>query len=129
MSRFGSTATFYYASGDVLSSGTYLYLTPANMPNYPFESFEDSDRQIHKTKTGRKYIYQNYSLQGYKFNFSNLNELTRGSLKRMYDARPIFNFTTNGSTWGTFRFAEESWQDSESAFELYDLNFGIEEDA
>jgi hypothetical protein len=129
MSRFGSSATFYYASGDVMSSGTNLYLTADSMPNYPFEAYGDTDRQIHKTKTGRKYMYQNYNLQGYKFNFSNLKETTRGSLKTMFDARPIFTFNTNGSMWGTFRFAEDSWQDSESAFELYDINFSIEEDA
>ncbi len=129
MSRFGSSATFYYASGDVLSSGTYLYLTAANMPNYPFETSSDSDRQIHRTRSGRKYAYQNYNLQKYHFNFSNISELTRGSLKTMWDARPIFTFNTNAVMWGTFRFAEDSWQDSEIAFELYDLDFGIEEDA
>lgn len=129
MSRFGSHATFFYQSGDVLSAGTYLYLTADSMPNYPFEASEDSDRVIHRAKTGRKYVYQNYNLQRYHFNFSNLKESTRGSLKTMFDSRPTFTFNTNGSMWGTFRFADNSWHDSESAYELYDLNFGIEEDA
>lgn len=129
MSRFGSTATFYYATGDSLVSGTYLYLTPDSMPNYPFETMADTDRVVHRTKTGRKYSYQNYNLQAYQFNFSNLKNSTRGSLKRMYDARPIFTFNTNSTTWGTFRFGEDTWADAEAAFELFDLNFVIEEDA
>lgn len=104
-----------------------MYLTADSMPNYPFETFEDSDRQIHKTKTGRKYLYENYNLQGYKFNFSNLKESTRNSLKQMFDARPLFTFNTNSTLWGTFRFDENSWQDAESAFELYDINFSISE--
>jgi hypothetical protein len=129
MSRFGSTATFYYAPGDTFASGTYLYLNSQNMPNYPFETFEDTDKTMHRTKTGRKYIFQNYSKQGYVFNFSNLSEASRGSLRMMYDALPIFTFNTNNTTWGTFRFSEESWQDEEVAFELYDLSFSIVGDA
>lgn len=129
MSRFGSTATFYYAPGDTLSSGTYLYLTSQDMPNYPFETLEDSDRVIHKTKTGRKYAYQNYNLRAYHFNFSNMRESTRGSIKTMYDSVPIFTFNTNGTTWGTYRFGEDTWHDEEIAFELYDLSFTIAEDA
>lgn len=129
MSRFGSTATFVYQSGDSITAGTTLVLMADSMPNYPFETFGDTDRVVHKTKTGRKYVYANYNLQGYRFNFSNLKESVRGSLKQMFDARPIFTFSTNGSTWGTFRFAEESWEDSEAAYELYDINFTIIEDA
>jgi hypothetical protein len=129
MSRFGSTATFYYSSGDVLTSPATLYLSSQSMPNYPFETFEDSDRKIHRTLTGRKYVYQNYNLRGYTFNFSNLNELTAGSLKTMFDSRPIFSFNTNGTNWGTYRFDEDTWHDEEIAFELYDLSFRIVEDS
>ncbi len=131
MARFGSTATFYYHTGDTLTlpGGTYLYLTPANMPNYPFETEEDSDRQIHRTKTGRKYTYQNYNLAKYGFNFSNLSEGVRGSLKQMFDARPVFSFVTNENLWGTFRFDDNSWRDSEVAYSLFDLSFTMVEDA
>jgi hypothetical protein len=129
MSRFGSTATFLYQTGDSITAGTPVYLTAGNMPNYPFEEFEDSDRQIHVTKSGRKYIYQNYGLKGYTFSFSNLSETTLVALKQMFDARPIFTFNTNSTIWGTFRFAEDTWKDSEIAHELYDLNFSIVEDA
>jgi hypothetical protein len=99
------------------------------MPNYPFEEFEDSDRQIHRTKSGRKYVYQNFGLKGYTFNFSNLSETTLGSLKQMFDARPLFTFNTNSVMWGTFRFSEETWKDQEISHELYDLNFSIVEDS
>lgn len=129
MSRFGSTATFTYQTGDSITAGTTVVLTADSMPNYPFEAFADTDRVLHKTKTGRKYTYQNYNLQGYRFNFSNLKESIRGSLKTMFDARPLFTFNTNGSMWGTFRFAEDGWEDSEAAFELYDVNITILEDA
>lgn len=129
MSRFGSTATFYYAPGDTLTAGTYLYLGANSMPNYPFETFEDTDRKMHRTKTGRKYIFQNYNKQGYTFNFSNLSEAVRGSMKVMYDSLPIFTFNTNGVTWGTFRFDEGGWSDQEIAYELYDLSISIIEDS
>ena len=129
MSRFGSTATFYYTSGDVLTSGTYVYLSPDVMPNYPFETRANTDRAVHTTKTGRKYSYQNYNLQEYTVNFSNLKNATREALKTMWDARPIFTFTTNSYTWGTFRFGEDSWSDSEIAFDLFDVAFTMQEDA
>ncbi len=129
MSRFGSTATFHYQSGDSITAGTTMVLTADSMPNYPFEAYSDTDRTIHRTKTGRKWVYQNYNLQGYRFNFSNLKESVRGSLRTMWDARPLFAFYSNGVTWGTFRFAEDSWEDSEVAYELYDLSFAIEENA
>lgn len=129
MSRFGSTATLLYQTGDSITAGTTIILTADAMPNYPFVAFSDTDRVLHKTKTGRKYVYQNYNLQGYQFSFSNLKESIRGSLKTMYDARPLFTFNTNGSMWGTFRFDDGSWEDSEAAFELYDIGFTILEDA
>lgn len=129
MARFGSFITFGYTTGDTYSAATSFTLQNYEMPNYPIETFNDTDRQIHKTKTGRKYIYQNYNLQGYRFNFSNLAAAPRGSLKTMYDARPIFTVTTNGSLWGTFRFAEEGWKDEEVAFNLFDLSISFEEDA
>ncbi len=129
MSRFGSTATLAYTSGDTMAAATTFVIPPSSMPNYPFETFSETDRQIHKTKTGRKYIYQNYNLQGYRFNFSNLNPNYRGSLKAMWDARPIFTFNTNGSLWGTFRFVEDSWEDEEIGYDLFDLSFGMIEDA
>lgn len=129
MSRFGSTATFYYAPGDSLTSGTTLVLSSDSMPSYPFETFTDSDRVTHRTKTGRKWIYENYNLSGYVFNFANLKESMRGSLRTMYNAKPLFTFNTNGSTWGTFRFGEDTWKDQEVAFELYDVSFRIEEAA
>ena len=129
MSRFGSTATFAYTSSDTFSAATTFVLTADSMPNYPFETFSETDRAIHTAKTGRKWAYSNYNLQGYRFNFVNLKESLRGSLKAMFDAKPLFTFNTNGSLWGTFRFQEETWEDQETAFELYDVSFGMLEDA
>ena len=129
MARFGEYLQFFYTTGDTMSAATEFVLHSHEMPNYPVETFTDTDRQIHRTKTGRKYIYQNYNLQGYRFNFSNLNAASRGSLKAMFDARPIFTVTTNGSMWGTFRFSEDSWQDEEVAYNLFDLSLAFEEDA
>lgn len=127
MSRFGSTATFYYSPGTTLTAGTYLYLGPQNMPNYPFQASEFTDRVTHTTKSGKTYSYSNYSNQMYTFNFSNLDETTRVLMKRMYDTKPIFTFNTNGLMWGTFKFSEDQWQDEEVAFELYDLSFSMVE--
>lgn len=129
MSRFGSTATMYYTSGDVFTGlGTY-YLQADAMPNYPFETRSETDKTVHKSKTGRKYVYQNYNLQNFTFNFSNLAETNRNQLKLIYDANPLLTFNTQGTTWGTFRFGPDSWADQEVAHELYDLNFTLEEDA
>jgi len=127
MSRFGSTATFAYTSSDTFSAATTFVLTADSMPSYPFETFSDTDRVIHTTKTGRKWAYQNYNLQSYEFNFANLKESMRGSLKAMFDANPLLTFNTNGALWGTFRPERESWKDQEVAFELYDLSFSIVE--
>ena len=130
MSRFGSTATFYYASAtDTMANSSTVILNPEAMPNYPFETEVDTDRKWHETKTGRKYVYQNYSLQKYNFNWSNISSGYRGSLKAMYDSLPILTFFTNGSLWGTFRLGEDSWQDSETSFDLYDVSLTLVEAA
>ena len=130
MSRFGASATFFYNTGDALDSvtATYVYMNAGQMPQYPFETSNITDRVSYRTKSGRKYSYENYNLRRYKMNWTMLDEGMRGSLKTMFDAKPILSFLSNGTSWGTYRMMDDSWQDSEVAFELYDLNIGIEED-
>lgn len=127
MSRFGSTATFIYAPGDAITNATTLVLSQGQMPNYPFETSNVTDRTMYRSRSGRSFAYQNYNLRKYTFNWSMLDEGARGSLKTMYDANPLLTFNSNGTNWGTYRFANNSWEDQEVSFELYDLAFTIEE--
>lgn len=127
MSRFGTTGTFYYSSGDTLSSGTYIYLNNGQMPQYPFETEYVTDRVTYRSKGGKSWMYQNYNLQGYTFKWSLLDETMKNSLKTMANSLPILAFSSNGTTWGTFRIADNSWKDQEAAYELFDVEMRIEE--
>lgn len=131
MSRFGQTGTFLYnmmADSVAVSGGTYIYLNAAQLPQYPFETSNVSDKTSYRAKSGRKWSYSNYNVRQYTFNWTMLDEGMRGSLKTMYDARPMLTFYSNGTNWGTYRLSDDSWSDSEAAFELYDLSFVIEEE-
>lgn len=128
--RFGTDATFYYVPGDTLgTNGTTLALLNQDMPNYPFEAYEINDRKSLLSRTGRKWVYQNYNLQGYKFNWSNASQLTRDELRAMWDSLPVFTFKSAGITWGTFRFSDDTWQDQEVGYDLFDVSLSIEEQA
>jgi hypothetical protein len=127
MSRFGDTGTFTYAPGDSFSSATTLVLQANQMPQYPFEGAALTDRVTYRSKSGKAWSYQNYNLNKYTFNWALLDETCRNSLKAMWDAQPIINFKSNGTDFGTFRFAQDSWQDQEVINEFYDVNFSLEE--
>lgn len=127
LSRFGNTATFYYCpNGTFIGSGTYIYLTKDNMPQFPFTSFNINDRNSFRSKNGLMYSYQNYSKNGYEMNFSLMSGTYRDKFRRMYNSNPIFTFNTNNTSWGTF-FFEEEISDELVAFDLYDINFKIVE--
>lgn len=126
--RFGDTATFFYRPGDTFSGtvgGTYLYLTVDEMFQYPVESFSENDKTVHVSKTGRRWMYTNYSLNGYTFNWTNAAQSTRDKVRRMFDANAVITFNTNGTLWGTFRIPDEEWQDSEVGYDLFDFNISI----
>lgn len=127
MSRFGTSLVFLYNSGDSLAGGTTLTLNESQMPQYPMETSSVSDRVTYRAKSGKAWSYQNYNLKAHTFNWSLLDETTRNSLKAMWDALPILTVTSNGTLFGTFRFAENSWSDQEVINEFFDVNFGLEE--
>ncbi len=127
MSRFGDTGTFTYAVGDSFTSATTLVLNANQMPQYPFEGEPLTDRVTYRSKSGKAWSYQNYNLNRYTFNWSLLDESCRNSLKSMWNAQPIISFNSNGTNFGTFRFADGGWSDSEVINEFFDVNFTLEE--
>ena len=46
----------------------------------------------------------------------------------MADNMPIFEFHSGGTSFGTFRMEPDSFVDSETSFELFDVSFGAVED-
>lgn len=127
MSRFGNTGTFYYKTGDALTSPATVLLDPGQMPQYPFENTTVTDRITYRSKNGKSWMYENYNLDAFTFRWSLLDETKRNHLRTMYDAKPILSFISNGVTFGTFRIADASWRDEEVAFELFDITFTLEE--
>ena len=128
MSRFGTTLTFTYTPLDGTGVATTLNLLSDMMPQYPFETTPLTDEVSYRAKNGHKYSFSNYNLNVYAFSWNLVDGDTRNQLKQMYDANPIIVLTTAGSTWGSFRRGDSSWKDSESAFNLFDLSFTLEED-
>lgn len=128
MSRFGSTLTFIYTPLDGDGVATTLSLLPDQMPQYPFETTPLTDEVSYRAKNGKKYSFENYNLNVYSFSWNLVDIDTRNLLKQMYDANPLINLQTGGSNWGNFRRGESSWKDTESAFNLFDLGFTLEED-
>ncbi len=128
MSRFGDSGTFFYRPGDAFSGtlgGTYLYLQSDDMPQYPFETINDTDRVELVSKTGKRWAYENYNLAGYKFVWANASQALRDQFKRMYDSNAVMTFNTNGTLWGTFRQSGAEWQDSEVGYDLFDFDLTI----
>ena len=113
MSRFSDWGTFFYApAADNFAGVLYsVYLDPSNMPQYPFQVQTVTDRVNYRSKSGKSWMYENYNLDSYTFRWSMMDELTRGSLKTMYDSKPLVNFCSGTNNFGTFRIAESSWKD------------------
>ncbi len=126
--RFGFDGTFFYTPGDSFSGtigGTSLPLATFELPQYPFETFTETDRASYRSRTGRKWTYQNYALTVYKFSWAKCSQDLRDRLRRMYDSNAVITFTTGGTNWGTFRLEEDTWQDSEVGYDLFDLNITL----
>src|SRR4051812_1951708 len=118
MSRFQNSGTFLYASGDVLTGATTVYLDANQMPQYPFDNETVTDRVNYRSKNGKVWSYENYNMDVFTFNFSLIDESKRNELRVMCDAKPILSFKSGTTSFGTFRFSESTWKDSESAFGL-----------
>ena len=130
MSRFNATGTFIYdtnSAGTVTvgTGGTYLYLGPGQMPQYPFPTFVIEDTTSYRSKGGTLWTYSNYRKRGHEFNWSMLDEVTRGSLWNMYLAVPTFVFNSGTNYFGTFRFEPESIEEEEVVFSLFDMSFKV----
>ena len=128
MSRFGTTGTFSYDTGDVFAEGTGIFLDVQDMFQFPFETTVEADNVSYRSKTGKTYQYQNYSNDVHSFNWVSLRESTRGSLFTMANSPSILTFKspTNAAAWGTYRIVPGSWSDSEVTHERYDVSFSIE---
>lgn len=128
MSRFGTAGTFTYAPGDVLTSGTELGIDAQDMFDFPFETAIISDVKSYRTKAGDYYEYENWNKKVYTFTFTDLREVTRGSLLAMVNSLPIVSFSSPPDTdWGTFRMPRNSWSDGETSHERYTVSFSMEE--
>ena len=128
MSRFGTTAQFLWDTGDTFAGGSTITLNEQDMPQYPMEETRVSDEQRYLTKSGREYSTRNYLKRSFIFNWTDLSESKRDELANMADNMPIFQFSSGGNDFGTFRMEPDSFQDSETSFELYDVSFGAVED-
>lgn len=127
MSRFGNSGTFFHVPGDSLTGVSVLYLDAGQMPQYPFENKTITDRVTYRSKSGKSWMYENYNLDSYTFNWSLLDEPKKEALRLMYDEKGVLSFVSNGNTFGTFRIADDSWSDQEVAYGLFDLSFTVEE--
>ena len=129
MSKFGSTAQFHYdAASDTLTGGTTIQLEEQDMPQYPMEEFRNTDAKKFVSKSGQSYSTRNYNNRGFVFNWTDLSESKRNELATMVDSMPILSFSSGGVDWGTFRIADDSFDSSETLFELYSVSFEVEED-
>ena len=127
-SRFGQSGLFTYQPGDTLDSPTgTVYLGPHQMPQFPFETTSLTDRVSYRSKSGRKFSFHNYNLRQFTFYWTMLDQTMRDSLKTMYDTNPIMSFSSAGQDFGTFRFGDDTWKDSEALSELFDVSFSVEE--
>lgn len=131
MSRFGTTGTFAWTPGDTLSTGSGVYLAVEDMFQFPFDTEIISDAQVVRTKSGQRYEYENWSSVSYELSFVGLRESKRDELFAMVNSLPIVAFSsppTASGTWGTFRIPRDSWSDSETSHERYDVSFMMEKE-
>jgi hypothetical protein len=129
MSRFGTTAKFVWGAGDGFAFPTTIELDVQDMPQFPFDTEILSDSQVVRTKSGQRYEYQNWSTQSHTISFVGLSETKRDELFTMINSLPIVAFSsppTAAGLWGTYRAPLDSWSDSESSHEKYDVSFNIE---
>ncbi len=128
MSRFGTTGTFAWDTGDTLANGTGIFLDIQDMPQFPFDSSKINDAVSYRSKSGRRYEYENFNKDTFTFSWVDLRETTRGSLFTMVHSLPILSFKSPVNTlWGTFRVIPNSWSDTETTHERFDVSFSIEE--
>jgi hypothetical protein len=129
MSRFANSGTFRYAPAADSFSGalTTITLDAGQLPQYPFANQSITDRVTYRSKNGKSWMYENYNLDSFTFRWTLLDEPTKTSLRTMYDAKGLVNFCSGTNNFGTFRIANNTWKDEEVAFELYDLEFTLEE--
>lgn len=129
MSRFGTTGTFAWTPGDTLTTGSGIFLDVQDMFQFPFDTEVISDAQVVRTKSGQRYEYGNWNSISYTFSFVGLRETKRDELFTMVNSLPIVAFSTPptaAGTWGTFRIPRDSWSDSETSHERYDVSFTME---
>ena len=127
MSRFGTTGEFSYDIGDVYTGGTTINLTVQDMFQYPFETTQETDRTSYRSKSGLTYQYENYSNDVHTFNWVDLRESKRDELYTMANSPSILTFSSPPSTLlGTFRVVGNSWSDTETTYERYDVSFTVE---
>ena len=128
MSRWGTSGTFAYAPGDVLTGTLGVALVAQDMFEFPVETSIISDAVVYRTVSGERYEYSNWNKKSYTFNFTDLREVTRDELFTMVNSLPILTFSSPVDTlWGTFRMPLDSWTDEESSHERYNVSFTIEE--
>lgn len=132
MSRFGSTAKFYWRRGDIYTGIFTITLSGGQMPQYPFTQNRITDEKQLRTLSGGLYSYRNYQKYGFIFKWSNIDESKRNEIANMADQMPIFSFYSgnypDGNDFGTFQMVSKSFKDKETSFELYDISFKAEED-
>ena len=131
MSRFGTTGTFAWTPGDTLTTGSGVFLDVQDMFQFPFDTEIISDSKVLRTKSGQRYEYDNWKTVSYTLSFVGLRESKRNELFDMVNSLPIVAFsspTTAAGTWGTFRVPRDSWSDSETSYERYDVSFNIEKE-
>lgn len=127
MSRFGTTATILWDEGDTFAGSLSISLEPQDMPQYPFEEYREEDITEYRTLSGEIYQYRNYNKRNVIFNWTDLRESTRNEIYSMCQSLPVFNFSSGGTNFGTFRVEPGSYSDSETAFELFDISFVAKE--
>jgi len=127
MSRFGTTATFYWRRGDIFTGIFTITLSGGQMPQYPFIQTRITDEKQLRVLSGELYSYRNYQKYGFTFKWSNLDEGKRDEMANMADQLPIFSFNSGGNDFGTFQMKTKSFKDKETSFELYDISFKAEQ--
>ena len=104
-----------------------ISFSESQMPQYPFEQERITDEVEYRTKSGKVFRYRNYLKRSFKFSWTNLDESKRDELADMVDQIPIFSFKSGGNDFGTFVLMNNSVDDEETSFELYDFSFVGEE--
>ena len=129
MSRFGSSAIIKWNTGDTFTGALTISLASGQVPQYPFAQERITDEVQLRAKSGKLYSYRNYNKYGFSFEWTNLDEAKRDELANMADSLPIFQFSSGGNNFGTFRVTPGSFEDKEVMHEYFDISFDAEEEA